>query len=136
MYRAEEADTCLMRHLARLIPLIAVLASTGCAARAADVSLSSDSASPEVAVQRFLDVMSEAAVASGSEVERRDVWRRACDAVDPRLRRLRFSPSDADQRASCGAVVTLLALGTGENSGVSSASGISGSVHSSHTVGA
>jgi hypothetical protein len=125
-----------MRRPTVVLPLVALAVLTGCGDSSAVAARSSGPHSPQAAVERFLDVMSPPAGASGPGDGPRDFWRRVCDTVEPRLRTLRFDASDPDKRASCGATVTLLTLGTHENSDVPSASGIFGTVRNAHTNGA
>jgi hypothetical protein len=120
------------------VALACGLALGGCGSGDAGGALSPDGASsPEGAVEHFLDVFSDPPDAdpgrggrATDEVTR--WWARACDQVDPRIRRaLHASEDRMDPRVNCGAGVVLQALETGENTGMAPASRISGDAVSS-----
>jgi hypothetical protein len=114
---------------------LAVLALAGCAADAE----TSGPRTPEEAVARFLSVTSVKVDQSGDEhqADRRmhAFWQRACDAIDPELRSLRFDAGGPVTKTSCGAAVVLRAYYPGENSDVPAPRSISGRPLSSRVTG-
>ncbi|HEY4280552.1 MAG TPA: hypothetical protein VGM91_20180 [Conexibacter sp.] len=128
------------RRLATRLGVAASLTLLGCGGNAASAS-SRGPATPQAAVERFLSVLASATPPQhGSEARKKrqvtELWRRMCNTIDPKLRSLRFDDdSRVDRAANCGSVVALLAMYTGENSGVAPVSAITGSVRSATTRG-
>ncbi len=92
---------------------------------------------PEEAVTRYLTALGghKRGADNGEQARRREViayWGKLCDTVDPKLRKLRFDEGDT----SCGGIIALFALYTGDTSGVKPPAGITGKVRTAKTSGA
>jgi hypothetical protein len=133
-YSRPRATLRVMIRLVALAVAVLVLAECGADARA------SGPATPEQAVSRFLAVTSRKVDQSGDaqQAQRRvhAFWRRACDAIDPELRSLRFYADAPVTKANCGAAVVVLAMYTGETGDVPVPRTISGRPLSSRVTGA
>ena len=86
-------------------------------------------ASPEDAVENFLEPFGELAKRAGDEDEVRELWRSACEHVAPEIREAMFFQPDeegGDDMTNCGAGTVLLVLYTGDTGEEPSIEAVSG----------